>query len=87
MRNTNSLEILHTDRMMVADLGLGEDLDVIAALNDTASDIYSVDENGSIWGCSIDESEYENIGLRFTTERGLGYYASYSPVLPADLMM
>ena len=71
----NSLEDLHANRMMTVDLGLLKDLEIISVLSNDADDEYSVDEYGSIWGHSVDETEYED-NLTFRTERGLRYYAA-----------
>jgi len=89
MKNPNPIEEIYVNLDIMRGLGLTEDFDIIEALNNYAGPDFSVVvENGeaSIFGNTIDEVEYEDIGLRFTTERGLGYYASYSHGLPADFM-
>ena len=55
-----ALQDLHANRMMVVDLRLTEDIETIAALSNDAADEFSVDEDGSIWGHSVDEIEYED---------------------------
>ena len=90
MQNPNPIEEIHVNLDMMRGLGLMEDPDVIEALNLGAGEDFSVmvdDEDVLIFGNTVDETEYEDIGLHFTTERGLGYYASRLPILPADLMM
>ena len=90
MQNPNSIEEIHVNLDMMRGLGLMEDPDVIEALNLGAGEDFSVmvnDEDVLIFGNTVDETEYEDIGLHLTTERGLGYYASRFPILPADLMM
>lgn len=68
-----ALQDLHANRMMVVDLGLTGDIETIAALSNDAADEFSVDEDGSIWGHSIDETEYED-NLTFKTN--IRYYAA-----------
>jgi len=89
MKNPNLIEEVYANLDIVQGLGLAEDLDVLEALNHGASPDFSVvvdDGEPLVFGNTIDEVEYEDLGLRVTTERGLGYYASYSSVLPASLM-
>ncbi len=69
----NSLEDLHANRMMTVDLGLLKDSEIISVLSHDAADEYSVDEDGSIWGHSVDEIEYED-NLAF--KKNLRYYAA-----------
>ena len=72
----NSLENLHANRIMTVDLGLLDDLEILCALNvEAEKDEFSIDEDGDIWGTSIDEEEYED-RLTFKTERSLRYYAA-----------
>ena len=52
----NSLENLHANRMMTVDLGLLKDLEIISVLSHDAADEYSVDEDGSIWGHSVNRN-------------------------------
>lgn len=89
MRNPNPIEEIYVNLDMMRGLGLADDPDVIEALNHEANPDFSVvvDEGEAlVFGNTVDETEYEDIGLHFTTERGLGYYASHLPILPADLM-
>jgi len=69
----NSLEDLHANRMMTVDLGLLEDPEIISVLSNDAGDEYSVDEDGWIWGHSVDEIEYED---NLTFKKNLRYYAA-----------
>jgi len=91
MRNPNPIEEIHANLDMIRGLGLTEDPDVIEALNHEAGEDFSVDVDddgeAAIFGNTFDINELdEYLGLHITTERGLGFYASYSSVLPADLM-
>ena len=89
MQNPNPIEEIYVNLDIIKGLGLTEDFDIMEALNNHAGPDFSVvvnDGEASIFGNTVDESEYEDIGLHFTTERGVGFYASYSSVLPADLM-
>ena len=81
-----TVEDLHADLQIVEKIGLclSEDSEVIDVLNSDYEDAkLSIDEEGIVWGNSVDPTEYDNI----TTEQGLSYYASRLPILPADLMM
>jgi len=90
MKNPNPIEEIYVNLDIMRGLGLTEDFDIMEALNNYAGPDFSVVvENGeaSIFGKTVDEAELENMfGIHFTTERGLGYYASYSRGLPADSM-
>jgi len=89
MKNPNPIEEIYVNLDIMRGLGLTEDFDIMEALNNYAGPDFSVDvKNGEalIFGNTIDEVECEEIGLHFTTKRGLGYYASYSHGLPAGLM-
>lgn len=68
-----AIQDLHANRMMVVDLGFIEDIEILAALSQDAADEFSVDEDGSIWGHSIDEIEFED-NLTFKTN--IRYYAA-----------
>lgn len=58
----NLLEDLHANCMMTVDLGFLDDLEILCALNvEAEKDEFSIDEDGNIWGTSIDEEEYEDI--------------------------
>jgi len=89
MKNPNPIEEIYVNLDTMRGLGLTEDFDIMEALNNYAGPDFSVVvDNGeaSIFGNTVDEAECEENGLHFTTERGLGYYASYSHGLPADLI-
>ena len=89
MRKSNPIEEVYANLDMMRGLNLINDPDIIEALNHEAGPDFSVMvDNGEalVFGNTVDETEYEDIGLHLTTERGLGYYASRLPILPADLM-
>lgn len=89
MRNLNHIEEVYANLDLMWGLGLEDDPDIIEALNHEAGPDFSVivnDGEALIFGNGIDETECEDIGLHFTTARGLGYYASHFPILPVDLM-
>ena len=89
MKNPTPIEEIYVNLDTMRGLGLTEDFDIMEALNNYAGPDFSVDvKDGEalIFGNTIDEMECEETGLHFTTERGLGYYASHLLVLPADLM-
>ena len=81
MKTINPLEEVYVNLDTMRGLNLINDPDVVEALNIEAGPDFSItieDGEASVFGNTVDESEYEDIGLHFTTKRGLGYYASYS---------
>ena len=63
-----TIEDTYIDMIMAKKLGILDDPETISALNTDAGDAFSVDEQGVVWGNSLDIVEFEDTQLTIRTE-------------------
>lgn len=73
-----TIEDIHSDMELAEKIGMVvEKEDIIDALNDDYfEDELSIDENGSVWGNSVDITEFEDTPLTIRTRQTMGFMGS-----------
>lgn len=73
-----TIEDIHSDMELAEKIGMVvEKEDIIDALNDDYFEAeLSIDENGSVWGNSVDIAEFEDTPLTIRTHQTMGFMGS-----------